>query len=59
MRDGGFFLAREHGIERRFEPAMRFLQGGDAAGDDIVMREHPLDRARLFVRELPVDIGDQ
>src|SRR5262245_18568908 len=59
MRDGNFFLARKHGIERRFEPAMRLLQGGDAAGDDIVMCKHPLDRARLFPRELPVDIGDQ
>src|SRR5262245_54049898 len=38
---------------------MRLLQGGDAAGDDIVMGKNTLDRACLLVRELPIDIGDQ
>ncbi len=38
---------------------MRVLQRVDAPGDDIVLLEHLLDRARLFARELPVDIGYQ
>ena len=38
---------------------MCLLQRGDAPGNDVVMGQHLLDRARLLLRELPIDIGDQ
>ena len=38
---------------------MGVLQRVDAPGDDIVLRQHLVDRAGLFARKLPVDIGDQ
>ena len=52
-------LAGEDRLEGRLEPAVRILQRDDTAGDDIVLLEHLLHRARLPARELSVDIGHQ
>ena len=52
-------FAGEDRVEGGFEAAMGVFQRIDALGDDVVLREHLVHRARLFARELPVDIGNQ
>jgi len=58
-RRGIGLFSGEDRLEGRLEPAMGVLQRIDAPGDDIVLLEHLLNRARLFACELPVDIGHE
>ena len=50
-------LAGQDRFERRFETGMGVFQRLDAGGKNIVLIENLLHRARLFARELSIDIG--